>query len=149
MPTPHRRRGGQPGNQNALKHGLYRKKPAPGERARGGQPGNLNALVQGGASRLPSPAPFHRAAPSFRPPLRYRSDLPAPGPSVLAQPPGWLNDRLTRLETGLLLSLEDPYCSYDELIFNLRGLDQALAQLLDELFLLPPDDPPSPERKLQ
>ena len=42
-----RRRGGQPGNENALKHGLYRDKPAPGTRPRGGQPGNLNALKHG------------------------------------------------------------------------------------------------------
>jgi hypothetical protein len=35
-----RRRGAQPGNQNALKHGLYCQKPGPGPS------GNLKALIK-------------------------------------------------------------------------------------------------------
>ena len=47
-----RHRGGQPGNQNALKTGMYRDKPPAGTRPRGAQPGNLNALKTGQYSKI-------------------------------------------------------------------------------------------------
>jgi hypothetical protein len=148
MPTPKRRRGGQPGNQNARKHGLYCQKPAPAPRPRGGQPGNLNALLHGRDSRLLSPAPYHRPVPPFRPALRYRSDLQPAGPSVHSRPPAWLDLRLAELETRLMPPIEDPLCSYEDLIIDLEYLEAALNLLVDDLSQFFPDHPQPPERKL-
>ena len=47
-----RKRGGQPGNVNALKHGMYcGQKDRLGGKSPGAQPGNLNALKHGRHSR--------------------------------------------------------------------------------------------------
>ena len=68
MTRSKRRRGAQPGNHNARKHGVYRCQHLATSRKRGAQPGNLNNLV---------PARYSSLAPPLVSPL--------PGASLTAQ----------------------------------------------------------------
>ena len=133
MTIPPRRRGGQPGNQNACKHGLYRQKPAPG---------NQNARLHSRSPALLSPTPGRQAL------LRYRADLTPAAPPLHSQPPGWLDDRLSRLEAELLAPHEDACHSFADLIDFISALHFGLELLLREMSRRAPFAPPPPERKL-
>jgi hypothetical protein len=137
MPRPKsiRRPGGQPGNLNRLKHGLYRHKPAPGQRKRGGQPGNLNHLVHGRNSSILMPAP------SASSPLARRT-----APSALQAS---LATIISLLELQLLDLLNDPRYSPAELSLCLHELNAQLGQMLHNLPKTPPSETHHPERNLQ
>jgi hypothetical protein len=169
MPATTRRRGAQPGNQNALKHGFYCHKPAPGGQARGGQPFNLNALVHGGYSALLSAAFTALTKPAYPP--AAGSLLPQPAGSgirptaaletqltpepqlasepqlVLEQHSAKLVETLSVLERQTLDLIDDPQRSSAELQLGLRQLRDQVGQLLQELSDTPLPKPNKPERK--
>jgi hypothetical protein len=159
-----RRRGGQPGNTNALKHGLYRDKPAPGQRPKGAQPGNLNSLSHGKYISLiqpfqPPAVPLPpQVSQEFSNPTR-RPGRPRKTPPLVARQPVVrpsrvrLSASLARLfallELQLLDLLDRPFCLPSQPFQELYRLNAELIRQLRNL----PDPSPNPldptERNLQ
>ena len=160
MSKPTRCRGAQPGNSNALKHGLYRNKPAPGLQARGGQPFNLNRLVHGDNSRLLSPSSsvsakstHPKTARRMLPDLTF-SGLPgkdawlSQGTQPVQAPlrPGMLADFIGQLDQQLVELLDDPLCSPGEIARLLHRMNSLVKSLLRELSENRPTDLNNTER---
>ncbi len=134
MPCSKRRRGGQPGNQNAVKHGRCRRIP-------GRQPGSPKAAVHVRSALIPASP----ASPWARSKWEPQGKWPAPhirtAPVGPARPPGWLAGWLACLEAEAAASLDDPYCDRLDLTHYLRRLNRALDRLLRDLSPIPPADP--------
>jgi hypothetical protein len=158
MSKPTRRRGAQPGNSNALKHGLYRNKPARGLRPRGGQPFNLNRLVHGDYSSLLAPSStVHIKSTHLKTILPLLTDLTFSGllPANLPQGmrpaqaplrPGSLADFLALLNRQLDDLMDDPLCSPGEITRHLQRMNSLVEGLLRDLSENPPPDFNPPER---
>jgi hypothetical protein len=129
MTCSKRRRGAQPGNHNALKHGLYRGKPTACTRKRGPQPGNLNRLVHARYSSIARPEATAR-------------------PEASSIPRSSLSTQIASFEVQMLDLLEEPGCDPVDLAARLHALNIqliALLRLVEENY---PFDLYKPERKL-
>ena len=130
MTRSKRRRGAQPGNHNALKHGLYRGKQLSSTRRGGAQPGNLNRLVHAKYSSLALLAASARPLASS-----------PPGSSLAAQ--------IAIFELQMRELLGDP--SYDpvDLAARLHEISVDLIAWLRSQEKNTLSEPIKPERKLQ
>ena len=146
MPSVNRRRGSQPGNTNALKHGLYQDKPAPGQRPKGAPPGNLNSLSHGKYTCLnrpfqpPASLEFSNPtgypdSPSKATPLKERPFEARPSK---ARPSASLAGLFSLLELQLLDLLDRPFNFPNEPLHQLYELNAELIRLLRNL---PKPDP--------
>jgi len=132
MSEPKRRRGAQPGNHNAQKHGLYRGKPAPGQRPRGAPPCNLNRLLHGQNSVLLRP-PAVQPKPAH--PLTVQLSLER---ATLTLFLASYDATLSQIEKQCLDLLDDPHCPPAELVLRLRQLNTRIYQLLCSLPVVTP-----------
>ena len=134
MLTTKRRRGAQPGNQNAFKQRVARSKPAPAKRRIPARPANAFWL-------------FPRR---FVPARRLRATQPAPAAAPRpARPLTALAETLSLLEQELIDLLDDPRCTQAELALHLQCSKGQLSQLLRELSETSFFVPQPPERKTQ
>jgi hypothetical protein len=148
MTRSNRRRGGQPGNQNALKHGLYRGKPAPGSRPRGAQLNNLNRLLHGQYSTLlaPSSLRVRRIRPPVRPPILPSVAHPDLEQKTPAPPSAAFAAVFSLVEHQLFDLLDDPFLPPSEMTLRLRQLNDLLYQLQDSRQATLPTNPHASER---